>query len=67
MGKMPPERITEAGLRVLRVRPTWLGAGAGHHAAPHRDRRDRQAAMILAHLMYGTVLGKLTDKDRTIG
>lgn len=26
---------------------------------PHRDRTDRQATMIVAHLVYGAVLGAL--------
>jgi hypothetical protein len=118
MGKMPPERITEAGLRVLRVHASessedalstvaHLGYGAGVGALfavaerttrlpvpgavagalyglavwtvsyagwipalgimppPHRDRHDRQTSMILAHLMYGAVLGMLTGRVRT--
>ena len=115
MGKMPPERITEAGLRMLRVHASersenalstvaHVGYGSGMGALyalaertmpiplpgpvagalyglaiwtvsyagwipalgimppPHRNRHDRQAAMILAHLTYGTVLGTFTDR-----
>jgi hypothetical protein len=118
MGKVPPERITEAGLRVLRVRASersenalstvahvgygavmgglfaiagrtirlpvpgpvagalyglavWTVSYAGWIPAlgimppPHRDRHDRQTSMILAHLMYGAVLGTITGGART--
>jgi hypothetical protein len=118
MGKLPPERITEAGLRVLHVRtsePTenalttvahlgygtavgalfsvaartarvplpgpvagglfgllvWAVSYAGWIPAfgimppPHRDRRQRQTSMIVAHLVYGSVLGALARDDRS--
>lgn len=111
-GKMPPERITEAGLRVLRVRTSertedalttiahlgygtgvgllfsvgaraarlpsagpvvgaaygllvWAVSYAGWVPAlgilppPHHDRPDRQGVMVIAHLVYGSVLGAL--------
>jgi hypothetical protein len=118
MGKMPPERITEAGLRLLHVKPSepaenalatvahlgygagggvvfsiaarnakaplpgpivgalfglllWGGSYAGWIPAvgilppPHRDRRQRQASMVVAHLVYGSVLGALLARRRT--
>jgi hypothetical protein len=118
MGKMPPERITEAGLHTLGIRTSeraenmvsslaHMGYGAGGGALfaaidgdrrlpapgpiagaifgfaawvvsyagwipafgimppPQRDRRRRPAAMILAHLVYGSMLGLLTRPRRT--
>ena len=115
MGKLPPERVTEAGLRVLRVQASersenalstaahlgygatvgalfaaagstvrlplpapvtgalyglavWAAGYAGWMPAlgimppPHRDRPDRQTAMVLSHLVYGAVLGALVGK-----
>jgi hypothetical protein len=41
----------------------WLGSYAGWVPAlgilppPHRDRRDRQGSMLLAHWVYGAALG----------
>jgi len=118
MGKMPPERITEAGLRVLHVKTSeraenalatvaHLGYGAGVGVLfsvaartaglplpgavagalygllvwgvsyvgwipalgimppPQRDRRQRQTSMVVAHLVYGSVLGALLGRRRT--
>ena len=45
----------------------WLVSYAGWVPAlgilppPHRDRADRQAFMLIAHLVYGSVLGALAD------
>ena len=118
LGKMPPERITEAGLRVLHVKTSeraenalatvaHLGYGVGVGALfsvatgtaklpvpgpvagalfgllvwgvsyagwipalgimppPHRDRRQRQATMVVAHLVYGSTLGALSGRGGT--
>jgi len=46
----------------------WLVSYAGWVPAlrilppPHRDRPDRQATMLVAHLVYGAVLGALADR-----
>jgi hypothetical protein len=39
----------------------WIPA-LGIMPPPHRDRRDRQASMIVAHLVYGAVLGTVTAR-----
>ena len=39
----------------------WVPA-AGLMPPAHRDRADRPATMIVAHLVYGSVLGAVTDR-----
>lgn len=56
-----PAPIAGAGFGVA----VWLASYAGWVPAlglmppPHRDRADRQAWMVVAHLVYGAVLGTL--------
>jgi hypothetical protein len=39
----------------------WVPA-LGLHPPAHRDRQDRQRSMLLAHLVYGGVLGALSAR-----
>jgi hypothetical protein len=51
--------------RSLRSFPAWTRRrlpALGLMPPPRRDRPGRPTAMIVAHLVYGTVLGSLADR-----